>query len=65
MEKIRGSLIFPAMRQPKGSALFQLAEQCKSPLDLAGWMCGCTDCDAVCKEIDCSGPGSESGELDW
>lgn len=29
LEKIRGSLILPAMRQPKGSALFQQAEQCK------------------------------------
>lgn len=29
LEMMRGSLILPAMRQPKGSALFQQAEQCK------------------------------------
>lgn len=28
-EKINGGLILPAMRQPKGSSLFQQAEQCK------------------------------------
>lgn len=28
LERIRGSLILPAMHQPKGSSLFQQAEQC-------------------------------------
>lgn len=32
LEKMRGSMVLPAMRQPKGSALFQQAEQCKSCL---------------------------------
>ncbi|KAJ6150960.1 hypothetical protein N7470_007554 [Penicillium chermesinum] len=50
LEKTAGGPISPAMRQPKGSSLFEQAEQ-------------------LCKEIDCSGPGSDgngaSGGLDW
>ncbi|KAJ5263437.1 hypothetical protein N7478_011042 [Penicillium angulare] len=49
LEKMNGGQILPAMRQPKGSSLFQKAEQ-------------------LCKELDCSGPGSNgngSGGLDW
>ncbi|KAJ6002939.1 Aromatic-ring-hydroxylating dioxygenase alpha subunit [Penicillium sp. IBT 35674x] len=52
LERTSGDLVRPAMRQPKGSSLFQQAEQ-------------------LCKEIDCSGPGSQGGSgisssgLDW
>ncbi|KAJ5663291.1 hypothetical protein N7507_004022 [Penicillium longicatenatum] len=52
LERISGGLVRPAMRQPKGSSLFQQAEQ-------------------LCKELDCSGPGSRGGSsisssgLDW
>ncbi|KAJ6088476.1 hypothetical protein N7486_009737 [Penicillium sp. IBT 16267x] len=52
LERTSGGLVRPAMRQPKGSSLFQQAEQ-------------------LCKEIDCSGPGSQAGSgisssgLDW
>ncbi|KAJ5919046.1 Aromatic-ring-hydroxylating dioxygenase alpha subunit [Penicillium verhagenii] len=52
LERVSGGLVRPAMRQPKGSALFQQAEQ-------------------LCKELDCSGPGSQAGSgssssrLDW
>lgn len=31
LEKMRGGLILPAMHQPKGSSLFQQAEQCECP----------------------------------
>ncbi|KAJ5674664.1 uncharacterized protein N7477_004598 [Penicillium maclennaniae] len=49
IERMKGGQILPAMHKPKGSMLFQQAEQ-------------------LCKEIECSGPGSNgssSGGLDW
>lgn len=66
LERIRGEKISPAMHKPKGSSLFQQAEQCKSFLEFADLMY--TNEEIVCKEIDCSGPssnGSSSNGLEW
>ncbi|KAJ5714788.1 uncharacterized protein N7483_011969 [Penicillium malachiteum] len=49
MEKIRGGQILPAMRQPKGSPLFQRAEQLCKELDCSGPRAN----------------GAGSGGLDW
>ncbi|KAJ5718319.1 hypothetical protein N7488_003965 [Penicillium malachiteum] len=49
MEKMRGGQILPAMRQPKGSSLFQQAEQLCKELDCSGP----------------GANGASSGGLDW
>ena len=66
-ERMSGGMVRPAMRQPKGSSLFEQAEQREYDYNsnrnkILTWV--------VCKEIDCAGPGSNgygvsSGGLDW
>lgn len=67
LEKKSGGPILPAMRQPKGSSLFQQAEQ--RMFSFKFWIVSILTYRSVCKEIDCAGSGSGSGRgssgLDW
>lgn len=67
LEKKNGSQILPAMRQPKGSSLFQQAEQ--RTFCFKFWIVTILTYRIVCKDIDCAGSGSRSGSgsngLDW